>query len=633
MPTPKQFDPTGTTRIRMLWMAETNRRFAQLEKAIRTKVVDMDYFGRNSPVQNAQYDFPISADKIGGFMDWLEEEQKKNVLQTVPGLHGARTGAGYGKWTDTYVDSSYRKGLVDGYLSVKEGVAKDVPGSIPAKAVSQFESPQGFMATSMAMPVSTRKLSLLHQRVFTDLKGVTSSMDAAISRNLTSGMLDGKGPADIARQIVKDTEVSKKRALMIARTETIRAHAEAKLDTFEAMGVEGVSTLAEWSTAGDDKVCEVCQSSAEDVDGNPIIYDLNDARGRIPAHPNCRCSWLPYFPPEEEKKKVEPDVEAAVAEPVAVEPDELETESEYEIDEPRIEKVIREVHAGTAELDDLEMKVTEAGKNVDTIIGDIRRETGKMVIGNDPRYMAALDEKVAANRAYKEATNKFSEKVLTAIQLPPEEQKKVPTTLGPVSPTKDVRVKSLAAADELSKVMVVPSGMKSIPVNMQSNKKRAYHDKFGIHVSLEDDKSVYMHEMLHDVEYNDANVRERIREFLLHRTKGTKLTKMGDGEYGHKDNFIDTYTGKVYRKDKHDHLGMPSNMSSLYGTEVLSMWATNMYSTSALRLKFIREDPQTFEFGLRVLQRDWKGADAILADLRKITSGKQGAPQTKKAGK
>jgi hypothetical protein len=256
-----------------------------------------------------------------------------------------------------------------------------------------------------------------------------------------------------------------------------------------------------------------------------------------------------------------------------------------------------------------------------------------MEVGNTPQYMAALVEKAAASKAYKEAADKFSEKVLTAIQLPPEEQKKVPTTIGPVAPTKDIRVKSLAAADELSKVMVVPPGMSAIPVNMQPNGKRAYHDKFGIHISLKDDKSTYIHEMLHDVESKDANVSERIREFLSLRTKGTKLTKMGEGEYGHKDNFIDTYTGKVYRKDKQDHLGMPNNLSSLYGTEVLSMWATNMYSTSALRLKFIRQDPQTFEFGLRVLQRDWKGADAILADLRKINSGKQGAPQTKKAGK
>jgi hypothetical protein len=48
-------------------------------------------------------------------------------------------------------------------------------------------------------------------------------------------------------------------------------------------------TLVGVLTAGDDEVCEECQDIAAD---GP--YDLDTARGLIPAHPNCRCAFIPF---------------------------------------------------------------------------------------------------------------------------------------------------------------------------------------------------------------------------------------------------------------------------------------------------------------------------------------------------
>jgi len=42
-------------------------------------------------------------------------------------------------------------------------------------------------------------------------------------------------------------------------------------------------------TAGDDKVCAICES----YEGN--AYTLDEARALIPAHPNCRCSIVPLL--------------------------------------------------------------------------------------------------------------------------------------------------------------------------------------------------------------------------------------------------------------------------------------------------------------------------------------------------
>jgi hypothetical protein len=51
-----------------------------------------------------------------------------------------------------------------------------------------------------------------------------------------------------------------------------------------AIGAEYVNTL----TAGDDLVCQVCEDISEE---GP--YSLDEAQGLIPAHPNCRCAFVP----------------------------------------------------------------------------------------------------------------------------------------------------------------------------------------------------------------------------------------------------------------------------------------------------------------------------------------------------
>jgi hypothetical protein len=93
---------------------------------------------------------------------------------------------------------------------------------------------------------------------------------------------------------VEAARQEREKALEAARTAAVKAkagavEAEARIAQqiparLLAIGAEYVNVL----TAGDDLVCQVCEDISEE---GP--YSLDEAQGLIPAHPNCRCAFVP----------------------------------------------------------------------------------------------------------------------------------------------------------------------------------------------------------------------------------------------------------------------------------------------------------------------------------------------------
>ena len=73
----------------------------------------------------------------------------------------------------------------------------------------------------------------------------------------------------------------KRHALLMARTEAIRASNEGALSHMEGIGVKEVK----WLTVFDERTCEYCASK----DGE--IFDIEEAHELHPPHIQCRCSW------------------------------------------------------------------------------------------------------------------------------------------------------------------------------------------------------------------------------------------------------------------------------------------------------------------------------------------------------
>jgi len=299
MPNQIKKDPSRTTTLRRRFVADMRRRFAKVSKLNTELIVQDDAFGLNTreptsfnelgnhlvttsdhskAVKNVVprqiWRFRTDTQKIQEYRKWLQQQINANILTPVGGISGQ-------PWTSEYVESAYRKGVVRAFTDVH---AKELAQSLQFYQGSRAE----FLRSSFAAPEALSKIELVSTRAFTDLQGITATMSAQLSRHLANGLSQGLSPSEIARNMRKSIgTLTRTRAELIARTEVIAAHAEGQLDGFEKLGIEEVGIFAEWSTAGDERVCILC----DELEG--VVMKIKKARGLIPRHPNCRCAWIP----------------------------------------------------------------------------------------------------------------------------------------------------------------------------------------------------------------------------------------------------------------------------------------------------------------------------------------------------
>lgn len=296
---PLRVDPTRTTTIRKRFIADMNRRFKKLKAALKEFLDEDDALGLRKFTTRIilhaerEFQFRTDAGKLQAFNDWFKQQIDASVLSVPSGSDPTRP------WTAQYVESAYKKGQVNAYAASKEGL------SMADFGVGE-QTQEQFLRSSFSQPETVSKVQLLATRSFEDLKGVTATMSSQMNRILAQGLVDGTGPEALAKEMSSAIDdLTSKRALVIARTEVIAAHAEGQLDAFDKLGVEELGVKAEWSTAGDDRVCPECA----EMEGQ--VFDIEEARGMIPLHPNCRCTWIPAGAalepkPQEEAKPVEP---------------------------------------------------------------------------------------------------------------------------------------------------------------------------------------------------------------------------------------------------------------------------------------------------------------------------------------
>lgn len=263
-------DPTRTTTLRRQFMGEASRRFRRLKGRINKVIVEEDGFGLKT---NQRFAFERSDQKVEAFMSWLRDAQRDEILTVREGTPQAR--AARQAWTSTYIETAYQKGVSQAAGQMRKG---------------GVEVDQRWIDAAFNRPIHADRVGLAYIRAYDQLEGITQAMDQQISRELAQGIAEGLNPETIASRINGRVDaIGRTRARMMARTEVISAHAEANLNAYEEAGIQGVEAKAEFSTAGDDRVCPECEA----LEGT--VYSMSEARGIIPVHPNCRCTWLPVI--------------------------------------------------------------------------------------------------------------------------------------------------------------------------------------------------------------------------------------------------------------------------------------------------------------------------------------------------
>lgn len=222
------------------------------------------------------FQFTTTPQKLRMFQQWLKEQVDAGLLAVDGGIKGR-------PWTAKWVESAYRKGMLRAYMDVHK---RDKRVKLPFYGGAKSQ----FLKDAFLQPVPMDSLELLFTRSFEALRGISMDMSIKMGRILADGFVNGYGPKKIARLMTKEISgLTRSRAMLISRTEIIRAHAIGQLDGFQLMGIEvvGVEPEVQISTAGDALVCEKCRG----LEGKKFKVKDQRTRSLLPVHPRCRCSF------------------------------------------------------------------------------------------------------------------------------------------------------------------------------------------------------------------------------------------------------------------------------------------------------------------------------------------------------
>lgn len=287
-PNPLRIDPTRTAGLRRAFMAAVRRKFRKLAVEVVKLIRDEDALGLlptksfsfNSIAANNRWKYQSDPEKVKAFKAWLKSQIASQII-----------GKDEEELWKRYVEEGFRKGAARAFDDTKK----------PLKAVRDQSamdfyagSKDAFLRSAFGRPVAIEKVKLLAGRSFDDLEGITERMSRDMVRGLTDGLVRGMGPREIARELADDVGISQGRALLVARTEIVRAFADGQLTALEELGVEEVGVMVEWSTSGlgetalgNPSPCEKC------AEMQGVVLKIDEARGLIPLHPGCLCSWIP----------------------------------------------------------------------------------------------------------------------------------------------------------------------------------------------------------------------------------------------------------------------------------------------------------------------------------------------------
>lgn len=107
---------------------------------------------------------------------------------------------------------------------------------------------------------------------------------ASMKSELTNGIIQGKSIYQVANMMEDRLNVGKSKTQRLVRTEYMHALNQGQIESYKAAGY----TKLRWSATMDDRTSDICRKR------NGKEYPI-DQLPDIPAHPNCRCTFVPVI--------------------------------------------------------------------------------------------------------------------------------------------------------------------------------------------------------------------------------------------------------------------------------------------------------------------------------------------------
>ena len=285
-----RLDPTQTRGIEKRWLREINRRWSLFLKTILKPI------GNDLTVNQLE----ASAEQIRIYMGFLQTQIDSLLLVTDQGPN----------WQGRYQIQSYERAITRSRAELRRQGA-NIGLSIEEVQQSQLLTQPDFTAvpsitsggpvvgappvlastTITQAPIHQEALEFLFTRSYDSLKGHTDTMARELRGILTDGVRQGKGIAEIKREIAARVDVNKSRARLIAQTETIQAYQRGQINQASLVGEEiGEEVNLRWLTRRDSKVRDLHARF------HGQIMTEEEASTNINLSPfNCRCALAPVI--------------------------------------------------------------------------------------------------------------------------------------------------------------------------------------------------------------------------------------------------------------------------------------------------------------------------------------------------
>ncbi|WP_179747513.1 minor capsid protein [Natronoarchaeum philippinense] len=281
-PTANRRGRATSTVVEEQFLDEMRRRWRRVRGLVRRTIgYENDALGlRANADEREAFDFPTDRGKTEQFVRWLRRALRDEILAPID----ADAVADGSHWTAAYIRSAVTRGAnqATGLLFQRGASVENIPDA---------ELPE--------RPIYAKTLRDLYTRTYENLESITDEAAPQVREIVTRGFAEGWHPRKMAREVTGELrDIQRTRAETFCRTETIHAHSESTLTTYERAGVDTVSH-GEWQATQDDRTCSFCRRlsgaalAIDEMRSGAVEWRGQVYRLQPPAHPNGRCVILP----------------------------------------------------------------------------------------------------------------------------------------------------------------------------------------------------------------------------------------------------------------------------------------------------------------------------------------------------